>query len=47
MLPDNPLETGGTLISGSLGLDGVKPTYLITLEILKVVYLKFIKYEMV
>ena len=32
---DNPLETGGTLASGSLGLDGVKPTYLITLEILK------------
>lgn len=32
---DNPLETGSTLASGSLGLDGVKPTYLITLEILK------------
>jgi len=32
---DNPLETGGTLASGSLGLDGVKPTYLITLAILK------------
>ncbi len=32
---DNPLETGGTLASGSLGLDGVKPTYLITKEILK------------
>ncbi|KXK38755.1 MAG: hypothetical protein J5I52_12145 [Saprospiraceae bacterium] len=32
---DNPLETGGTLASGSLGMDGVKPTYLITLEILK------------
>ena len=32
---DNPLETGGTLASGSLGLDGVKPTYLITLQILK------------
>ncbi len=27
---DNPLETGSTLASGSLGLDGVKPTYLIT-----------------
>lgn len=32
---DNPLETGSTLASGSLGQDGVKPTYLITLEILK------------
>lgn len=32
---DNPLETGGTLASGSLGVEGVKPTYAITLEILK------------
>jgi hypothetical protein len=32
---DNPLETGSTLASGSLGVDGVKPTYLITLAILK------------
>jgi hypothetical protein len=32
---DNPLHTGSTLASGSLGLDGVKPTYLITLAILK------------
>jgi hypothetical protein len=32
---DNPLETGSTLASGSLGADGVKPTYLITLAILK------------
>lgn len=31
---DNPLETGGTLASGSLGVEGVKPTYLITLKIL-------------
>ena len=31
---DNPLITGHTLASGSLGLDGVKPTYLITLTIL-------------
>ncbi len=31
---DNPLETGKTLASGSLGLDGVKPTYLITEKIL-------------
>ncbi len=27
---DNPLKTGSTLASGSLGLDGVTPTYLIT-----------------
>ncbi|MGY6560867.1 MAG: DUF6909 family protein [Luteibaculaceae bacterium] len=32
---DNPLETGSTLASGSLGLDGVKPTYLITHKILE------------
>lgn len=32
---DNPLETGSTLASGSLGLDGVKPTYAITIEIIK------------
>ncbi|MEM0993312.1 MAG: hypothetical protein AAGI49_09770 [Bacteroidota bacterium] len=31
---DNPLETGATLASGSLGIDGVKPTYLITTKIL-------------
>ncbi|HMQ06441.1 MAG TPA: hypothetical protein PKC30_04020 [Saprospiraceae bacterium] len=31
---DNPLETGSTLASGSLGLDGVKPTYMITIAIL-------------
>lgn len=31
---DNPLETGSTLASGSLGLDGVKPTYLITVKML-------------
>ncbi len=31
---DNPLETGSTLASGSLGLDGVKPTYMITMAIL-------------
>jgi hypothetical protein len=31
---DNPLETGSTLASGSLGLDGVKPTYLITTKML-------------
>jgi hypothetical protein len=32
---DNPLVTGSTLASGSLGLVGVKPTYLITLKILE------------
>jgi len=31
---DNPLISGSTLASGSLGVDGVKPTYLITLRIL-------------
>jgi len=32
---DNPLETGSTLASGSLGMDGVKPTYMITLAMLQ------------
>lgn len=32
---DNPLETGSTLSSGSLGAEGVKPTYWITLKILE------------
>lgn len=31
---DNPLITGSTLASGSLGTAGVKPTYLITIKIL-------------
>ncbi len=31
---DNPLVTGSTLASGSLGLVGVKPTYLITINFL-------------
>ena len=31
---DNPLISGGTLASGSLGVSGVKPTYLITLKFL-------------
>ena len=35
---DNPLETGSTLASGGLGVGGVKPTYLITLSILKSVF---------
>lgn len=34
---DNPLETGSTLASGGLGMDGVKPTYLITLKILQAI----------
>lgn len=32
---DNPLESGQTLASGSLGLVGVRPTYVITKEIMK------------
>ncbi len=32
---DNPLETGSTLSSGGLGLTGVKPTYMITYNILE------------
>lgn len=32
---DNPLKTGSTLASGGLGTTGVKPTYAITIEILK------------
>jgi hypothetical protein len=31
---DNPLETGSTLASGSLGAVGVRPTYLITRQLL-------------
>lgn len=31
---DNPLETGSTLASGGLGVEGVKPTYEITIAIL-------------
>lgn len=37
---DNPLETGSTLASGGLGLDGVKPTYLITQKILEKIFEK-------
>jgi hypothetical protein len=37
---DNPLETGSTLASGSLGLDGVKPTYAITGKILEGILLQ-------
>lgn len=32
---DNPLESGQTLASGSLGQEGVRPTYLITARILE------------
>lgn len=32
---DNPLETGGTLASGALGMEGIRPTYLITYKILE------------
>jgi hypothetical protein len=32
---DNPLKTGSTLASGSLGMTGVKPAYLISLKILE------------
>lgn len=35
---DNPLETGGTLASGSLGVEGVKPTYAITSKILERIF---------
>lgn len=35
---DNPLLTGHTLASGSLGLEGVKPTYLITTKILNCIF---------
>ncbi len=35
---DNPLETGSTLASGSLGMDGVKPTYMITLAMLEGIF---------
>src|SRR5690554_3392383 len=35
---DNPLESGGTLASGALGMDGVRPTYLITLKILEKIF---------
>lgn len=31
---DNPLVSGATLASGSLGIEGVKPTYLVTVKIL-------------
>jgi hypothetical protein len=35
---DNPLETGSTLSSGSLGVEGVVPTYAITLKILEQIF---------
>lgn len=36
---DNPLKTGSTLASGGLGMDGVKPTYIITEKILEQILL--------
>ncbi len=36
---DNPIKTGSTLASGSLGADGVKPTYLITQKILSHIFM--------
>lgn len=35
---DNPLETGSTLASGALGMEGVRPTYLITWRILERIF---------
>ncbi|MEN7550159.1 hypothetical protein AAG747_19725 [Rapidithrix thailandica] len=35
---DNPLLTGSTLASGSLGMEGIKPTYLITSKILNKIF---------
>ncbi|MBN7810564.1 hypothetical protein J0A68_06330 [Algoriphagus sp. H41] len=35
---DNPLETGSTLASGALGMEGVRPTYLITYKILEALF---------
>jgi hypothetical protein len=35
---DNPLETGGTLASGGLGMTGVVPTYAITQKILEQIF---------
>ncbi len=36
---DNPLESGSTLASGSLGAEGVFPTYLITQRILEKIFI--------
>jgi hypothetical protein len=35
---DNPLESGGTLASGGLGASGVRPTYMITKQILEQIF---------
>ena len=32
---DNPLKTGNTLASGSLGAEGIFPTYLITVKVME------------
>ncbi len=38
---DNPLETGSTLASGALGLEGIRPTYLISYKILEKIFTNF------
>lgn len=40
---DNPLITGHTLASGSLGIEGVRPTYLITTTLLNQIFRDVIK----
>ncbi len=35
---DNPLETGSTLAAGALGIEGIKPTYMITRIILEKIF---------
>ncbi len=40
---DNPLKTGSTLASGSLGMEGVRPTYLITYKILENLFKRKVK----
>jgi len=35
---DNPLDTGNTLAAGSMGMEGVKPTYMITSAILEKIF---------
>lgn len=42
---DNPLISGATLASGSLGLVGVKPTYLITIQLLNKIFNQPMFYE--
>jgi hypothetical protein len=35
---DNPLDTGNTLAAGSMGVEGIKPTYMITHAILQKIF---------